>query len=114
MIFLSFFSEVNNIIVVDFSISHDEIECVLVNDAPETRKRIDNMLATVNNWAIKDYNNVYSLTCGGSACLSKHTFDGCIDLSGIIYDCFPTYLSEKTWWSKSTGFVLKEDLTKRT
>ncbi|MBC9808735.1 hypothetical protein [Carnobacterium maltaromaticum] len=52
-------NELNKLIVMDFSVSGEELEYVLVDDTPENRKKIDLALATQYSCVTNSSKNRY-------------------------------------------------------
>lgn len=96
-------NELNKLIVMDFSVSGEELEYVLVDDTPENRKKIDLALATQYSWCIISMMDIHRLTAGGTEILSKCSAEGYINLCEILDE-----LKLDTMWCKSGGFILMD------
>lgn len=96
-------NELNKLIVMDFSVSGEELEYALVDDTPENRKKIDLAVATQYNWCIISMTDKHRLTAGGNEILSKCSTEGYINLCEILDE-----LKLDTTWSKCGGFVLMD------
>lgn len=79
-------NELNKMEVLDSSAGGGELECVLIKDTEDNRKKINMLLCLVNNWAIVPEH--YAPATYEFINVCKRECEGYLDLAYLVYNFF--------------------------